>query len=232
MTKRSIRPSAGLAAVCCIGLASAALAGETAAKNARPMDAIEAISIAEMCAGTLSKTEVAELEGYIAKSVAVHAAGSDKDRAFAEKFYPRMMEYNAALYGKSESCTETTRTKARTALDEVRTSPGVALLSEGVDTRAPPGLAVAAKVIGDKCAGVLTRDETAEIAAYIAKARDIYAASKNENERVFGEKLFTSLEEGYGETYAKPENCNEHARTFARNMLDQVRASPSVRGTN
>jgi hypothetical protein len=94
---------------------------------------------------------------------------------------------------------------------------------------ASPGGAIAAKVIGTYCEGVLSTFEQAELDAYIAKAgheldRKAAAASPSERGRPFAD-FAASLTATYSQDLAKPGACSADAEEEARDMLHRVRAA-------
>lgn len=88
-----------------------------------------------------------------------------------------------------------------------------------------PGGAVAAKVIGASCPGVLQPGDADELDAYIKR----YLATIGSRDPQVGERLggqvLPELERGYRVDYAKPDACTESKAELARDMLARVRAA-------
>lgn len=85
-----------------------------------------------------------------------------------------------------------------------------------------PGGAIAAKVIGEKCPGVLTDGGLAEIKAYIDWTAAKFRAGTAE-EKAYPERFYPAIEIDYAEKYAIASNCTPGSRELARDMLERVR---------
>jgi hypothetical protein len=92
------------------------------------------------------------------------------------------------------------------------------------------GSAVAAKVIGFECKGVLTAAELGELDAYLTKAADELAQRQTQ----MGDDGYRSpapaaivqvLTEAYTTKYRDPRACDAGATEQARDTLDKVRKS-------
>ena len=88
-------------------------------------------------------------------------------------------------------------------------------------TDAPPGGAIAAKVIGQQCAGVLEPPEIQELAAFIDKRSREFANGTSDERRY--PMFFPRLEQMYRQIYAQPRRCDADAAAMARDMLERVR---------
>ncbi|MDO9383696.1 MAG: hypothetical protein Q7T86_12610 [Hyphomicrobiaceae bacterium] len=88
------------------------------------------------------------------------------------------------------------------------------------------GGAIAAKVIGQQCAGVLASAEIGELDAFQTKATAELAqrpGSGNEDGKQFTERLVRMLTQSYSTKYRDPAACDARATAEARDMLQRVR---------
>jgi hypothetical protein len=88
------------------------------------------------------------------------------------------------------------------------------------------GGAIAAKVIGQQCAGVLTSLEIGELDTFQSKATAELAqrpGSGNEDGKQFTERLVRMLTQTYSTKYRGPAACDAQATVEARDMLQRVR---------
>lgn len=101
-----------------------------------------------------------------------------------------------------------------------------------------PGAAVAAKVIGQKCAGALTSAEIGELDAYLAKDAGESVKAMEAKAKAGGyngpsmQQLQATLTDSLSKKYSDPANCNTTTMAQARDMLDRVRrvtATGSIR---
>jgi hypothetical protein len=93
---------------------------------------------------------------------------------------------------------------------------------------AGPGAAIAARVIGQHCVGLLSASEIGELDAYIAKAtsewkRKAEAQKNNSYRSPSPEAIMRQLTETYTKKYRDPLACDADAGEEARDMLMRVR---------
>jgi transposase len=100
-------------------------------------------------------------------------------------------------------------------------------------TGANPGAAIAAKVIGEQCPGVLSASEISELDAYLSKWEadvkqlDEAEKSRDSTYQPFPIEKFPKLRKALGDEYTKkyrdPKNCNADAVEEARDTLQRVK---------
>jgi hypothetical protein len=87
---------------------------------------------------------------------------------------------------------------------------------------APPGGAIAAKVIGQSCSGALDKGEIAELEDYIARRRAEFMAGDSDQQHL-ARYLFPQLDRAYQSDYSDPSRCTADSTEMARDMLQRVR---------
>ena len=87
---------------------------------------------------------------------------------------------------------------------------------------APPGGAIAAKVIGQSCSGSLDKREIAELEDYIAQRRAEFMAGDSDQQHL-AKYLFPQLDRAYQSDYSDPSRCTADTTEMARDMLQRVR---------
>ena len=87
---------------------------------------------------------------------------------------------------------------------------------------APPGGAIAAKVIGQSCNGSLDKGEIAELEDYIARRRAEFMAGDSDQQHL-AKYLFPQLDRAYQSDYSDPSRCTADSTEMARDMLQRVR---------
>ena len=87
---------------------------------------------------------------------------------------------------------------------------------------APPGGAIAAKVIGQSCRGALDKSEVAELEDYIARRRAEFMAGDSDQQHL-AKYLFPQLDRAYTSDYSDPSRCTADSTEMARDMLQRVR---------
>jgi hypothetical protein len=88
------------------------------------------------------------------------------------------------------------------------------------------GGAIAAKVIGQRCAGVLAPAEIGELEAFQSRATAELAerpVTGNEDGKAFTDRLARMLTQTYSDKYRDPAACDANAAGEARDMLQRVR---------
>lgn len=96
-------------------------------------------------------------------------------------------------------------------------------LASADDTEAPGwGMAIAARVIGEKCTGALEPGEIATLNEFISAqfAQSVEASGKGV---AWWADLRDKLEHSYVEKYADAANCTKDAREEAEDMVEDVR---------
>jgi hypothetical protein len=84
------------------------------------------------------------------------------------------------------------------------------------------GMAIAARVIGEKCADTLKADEIVTLNDYIAEAFQ-QSVTKSGQSPAWWADLRDKLEQSYVEKYSDPANCTDDARDEAEEMVSDVR---------
>jgi hypothetical protein len=93
------------------------------------------------------------------------------------------------------------------------------------------GLAIAARVMGEKCPDTLRADELTELNAYISDdfARSIATSGKG---AAWWSELRDKLEQSYIEKYSDPANCTDGAEEEAEHLVEAVRERRGERKGN
>lgn len=98
------------------------------------------------------------------------------------------------------------------------------------------GGAIAAKVVGQRCPGVLSASDIAEIDAYIAKYSSESVALEELKSKQSGNKPFPleqfrqSLIEKYKAMHREPRSCDANAAERAQDMVQRVRTAMAADG--
>ncbi|MGQ0673349.1 MAG: hypothetical protein ACT4N2_10810 [Hyphomicrobium sp.] len=102
----------------------------------------------------------------------------------------------------------------------------IGLITTAVAARAddePPGwgMAIAARVIGEKCQGALKEKEIAALNTYITDQFNAAVAGSSQSPAWWAD-LRDKLEQSYVEKYSDPANCTEEARDEAEELVSAV----------
>lgn len=169
----------GLLAALCGGTAPPAAADEWPGDTAGRASAISAKVIGQHCAGLLSASDIGEVEAYPAKAASELAAKTGAQRIspvglpLHELVMRRQAEAYAKKYADPAACDADTAEEAQDTLRKVRNAmrSGKPLFPDDNDPDRKPDIdeALAAKVTGVQCHGVLTLLELAEIELYLVR---------------------------------------------------------------
>jgi hypothetical protein len=178
----SHRPSSahlGLVALLCGAVASPAVAYKWPGERASLGSAVAAKVIGQQCAGILSAPDIRVLEAYLAKAASELAKKPDAMKysvngvPFHETLMRRLTETYSQKYRDPLACDAETTEEAQDTLQKIRKemATGKPLFPDENDPNRNPdvGEAITAKVTGEKCRGVLTVLELAELELYVAK---------------------------------------------------------------
>jgi hypothetical protein len=149
--------------------------------------AVAAKSIGRHCKGVLTGADMAEIETFLSKAAADYAA-VEKERAASRHGYkPRSLDsILAALatsydgkYGDGGACGGSAAEEARDMLARIRKmmAAGGSVFALPSDPDRIPDTAevMQARIVGEKCEGVLSATQLAELNLYVAKAHVRFA---------------------------------------------------------
>ena len=179
MLHRSSSARVGLMLVLCGSVATPAPAYKWPGDNASLGSAIAAKVIGQQCAGMLSASEIGEIDAYLGRAADELARKPDvlKHSADGTPFHETLMrdltQTYTAKYRDAKACDADAAEEAQDTLQKVRTAmaTGKPLYPDENDPDRKPdvGEAITAKVTGEKCRGVLTVLELAQLELYVAK---------------------------------------------------------------
>jgi hypothetical protein len=170
----------GLILVLCGSVAAPASAYKWPGDSAGLGSAVAAKGIGRRCAGRLSASDMREVDAYLAKAAGELAKKPDarKDSvtgtAFHETLMRRLTEAYSEKYRDPKACDAEAAEEAQDTLMKIRkamaTGKPLYPAENDPDHRKPDvGEAITAKVTGEKCRGVLTSLELAQLELYVAK---------------------------------------------------------------
>ncbi len=90
-------------------------------------------------------------------------------------------------------------------------------------TTASIGGAIAARVIGVKCANHMSPAEVVELDTYIEQHQTAFMSESPANRRL-AETAFPRIARDYDFMYSQPDACNDQSRAMAQDMLSRIRA--------
>ena len=179
MFYRSAWPRLGLTLVLCGSLAAPVSAYKWPGDSASLGSAVAAKVIGQQCAGLLSASDIREVDAYLARAASELAKKPDAQkysvdgRPFHETLVRGLTQTYSEKYRDPKACDADAAEEAQDTLGKIRKAmaSGKALYpDEGDPDRKPDvGEVITAKVTGEKCRGVLTVLELAELELYVAK---------------------------------------------------------------
>jgi hypothetical protein len=179
MFHRTSSTRLGLILLLCGCVSTPAFAYKWPGDKASLGSAIAAKVIGQQCAGVLSASDIGELTLYLAKAAAELASKPDAPKSsadgtpFHEMLMRRLTETYTKKYHDPKACDADATEEAQDTLQKVRkamASSRPLYPDENDPDRKPDvGEAITAKVTGEKCRGVLTVLELAQVELYIAK---------------------------------------------------------------
>ena len=90
-------------------------------------------------------------------------------------------------------------------------------------TSASIGGAIAARVIGIKCANHMSPAEVVELDTYIEQHQATFMSESTANRRL-AETAFPRIARDYDFMFSQPNACNDQSRDMVQDMLSRVRA--------
>jgi hypothetical protein len=179
MLHRTSSARFGLALVLCGSVAAPTSAYKWPGDSAGLGSAIAAKVIGQQCVGLLSASDIRELDAFLAKSLSELAKKPDAMKysvngtPFHETLARRLTETYTNKYRDPMACDADAAEQAQDTIQKVRKAmaTGKPLYPDENDPDRKPevGEAITAKVTGEKCRGVLTVLELAELEVFVAK---------------------------------------------------------------
>ena len=200
--------------------------------------AIAAKVIGQQCVGTLSASDMREIDTYLDKSAEELARKPDARKysvngaPFHETVTQRLTETYTKKYSDPAACDADAFEEAQDTLQKVRKAmaSGKPLYPDETDPDRKPdvGEALTAKVTGEKCQGVLTLLELAELELYVAKTWVWWAKNAIEADARSTIETFKSAERAIAGGW-KSKDCTEAAIAKAKMVASLVsKAEASV----
>jgi hypothetical protein len=210
------------------GLAAApAAAYKWPGENAALGSAIAAKVIGKQCVGTLSASDMREIDAYLEKSADELARKPDARKyavngvPFHETVTQRLTETYTKKYSDPAACDADAFEEAQDTLQKVRKAmaSGKPLHPDEADPDRRPdvGEAITAKVTGEKCQGVLTLLEQIELELYVAKTWVWWAKNAIEVDARSTIETFKSAEKAISGGW-KQKDCTEAAIAKAKRV--------------
>ena len=109
------------------------------------------------------------------------------------------------------------------ALATVAVTASSALAERWPGTSASIGGAIAARVIGVKCANHVSPAEVVELDTYIDQHQAAFMSESLANRRL-AETAFPRIARDYDFMYSQPDACNDQSRAMVQDMLSRIRA--------
>jgi hypothetical protein len=179
MLHRTFSAHLGLALVLCGSVATPASAYKWPGDNASLGSAIAARVIGQQCAGILSASDISELDAYLAKAASELAKKPDarKHSVDGAPFHTTLMrdltETYTSKYRDPKARDADAIEETQDTLQKVRKAmaTGKPIYPDDNDPERKPdvGEVITAKVTGEKCRGVLTILQLAELELYVAR---------------------------------------------------------------
>jgi hypothetical protein len=231
MFHRTSSARLGLTLGLCGSVAAPASAYKWPGDSASLGSAIAAKVIGHQCAGALSASDIGELDAYLAKAVSELAKKPDamknnvKGTPFHEVMVRDLTETYTKKYRDPKACDADAAEEAQDTLQKVRKamSTGKPLYPDENDPDRKPdvGEAITAKITGEKCQGVLTVLELAEVELYIAKEWVWWARNAIEEDARSAIEGYKSAENAIANGWT-PKDCTEAAVGKARKVAALV----------
>jgi hypothetical protein len=238
MFHRTSSAHVSLMLVLCGSFAAPASAYKWPGDNASLGSAIAAKVIGQRCAGVLSASDIGEIDAYLAKAASELAKKPDArkysvdDTPFHETLMRRLTETYTTKYRDPRACDSDAAEEAQDTLQKVRKvmAAGKPLYPDENDPDRKPdvGEAITAKVTGEKCRGVLTILELAELELYVAKEWVWWAKNAIEADARSAIEGYKSAENAIASGWT-PKDCTEAAVGKARRIAALVNKAEAGR---
>jgi hypothetical protein len=227
----------GLLAALCGGTAAPAAASKWPGDTAGLGSAISAQVIGQHCAGLLSASDIREVDAYLAKAASELASKHNAPTTtldglpIHELLMRRLAEIYAKKYADPTACDANTAEEAQDTLRKIRNvmRSGKPLFPDDNDPDRRPDVdeAITAKVTGEKCHGVLTLLELAEIELYLVRQWVWWARHALERDARSAIDGYKAAEQAIASGWS-PKNCTEAAVGKAKRVARLVRRSQSA----
>lgn len=109
------------------------------------------------------------------------------------------------------------------ALATAAVTASSALAERWPGTTASIGGAIAARVIGVKCANHMSPAEVVELDTFIDQHQATFMSESPANRRL-AETAFPRIARDYDFMYSQPDACNDQSRAMVQDMLSRIRA--------
>jgi hypothetical protein len=194
--------------------------------------AISAKVIGQHCAGLLSASDIREIDAYLARAASELATKPNLARSSVDglPFHELLMRRLAAVYAKKyadpTACDADAAEEAQDTLRKVRNAmrSGKPLFLDDNDPDRKPDVdeAITAKVTGEKCHGVLTLLELAEIELYLVRQWVWWAKHAPEPDARSAINGYKAAEQAIASGWS-PKDCTEAAVGKAKRVAAPVR---------
>jgi hypothetical protein len=231
VSHRSSSACLGLFLVLCGSVAAPASAYKWPGENAGLGSAIAAKVIGQQCAGLLSASDIREVDAYLAKAARELATKPDAQKnsvngtSFHEALIRDLTETYTKKYRDPKACDADAAEEAQDTLGKIRKAmaTGKPLYPDEnhPDRKPDVGEAIAAKVTGEKCQGVLTVLELAELELYVAKAWVWWARNAIEADARSAIEGYKSAENAIASGWS-PKDCTAAAAGKAKKVAALV----------
>ena len=238
MSSSSLLPRIGLIAALCGATVAPAAAYKWPGDTAGLASAISAKVIGQRCAGLLSASDIREIDAYLAKAAREllakkpDAQTSSVDGVPSHEVLTReLAQRYQRKYGDPTACDADAAEEAQDTLRKVRQAmaSGKPLFPDENDPDRKPdvGEAITAKVTGEKCRGVLTVLELAEIEVYVARQRVWWANHAVERDARTAIEGYKAAEQAIAGRWS-PQDCTQAAVGKAKRVAALVRRSEAA----
>ena len=187
--------------------------------------------IGQFCSGTLSQSESAEIDAYIAKATSEWQKNEErkKNKGYsslsAQEIVRILTQTYSDKYKSTSACDDGATEEARDTLEKVRklmAAGGPTYPDESDPTYKPHvGAAISAKVTGEKCKGTLTALQLAELQYFIARTWLSHAKTQPDAEVMHEMDLLKTAERDISNGW-RPADCTPDATTKAKNIASHV----------
>jgi hypothetical protein len=237
MFRSSLSVRLGLMAALCGASAAPAAAYKWPGDTAGLASAMSAKVIGQHCAGLLSANEIREIDAYLAKAASELAIKPNVQRnsgdglPLHELFMRHLAEIYAKKFADPTACDADAAEEAQDTSRKVRNAmrSGRALYPDDNDPERKPDVdeAITAKVTGEKCRGVLTLLELAEIELYLVKEWVWWARHALERDARSAIDAYKAAEQAIASGWS-PKDCTEAAVGKAKRVAALVRRSQAA----
>jgi len=233
----SCRARIGLIAALCGATSLPAAADKWSGDTAGLGSTTSAKVIGRHCAGILSASDIREIDAYLARAASELARKTAAELSgvdgvpFHELLMRQLAETYAKKYADPTACDANAAEEAQDTLRKVRKAMGSGkpLFPDDNDPDRQPdvGEAIAAKVTGEKCLGVLSLLELAEIELYLARQWIWWAKNALERDARSAIDGYKATEQAIARGWS-PQDCTAAAVGKAKKVAALVRRSETT----